>query len=241
MENSDAISKEATAAQVTEVRRTYHLGEPVNALDGISLAFPTGSYTAIMGPSGSGKSTLLNVLGCLDSPDGGTVQIGGVDVSNLDDADRSRLRGAEIGFVFQTFNLMPRLTALENVAMPLVFNNDTGEEPIERAEALLQRVGLGDRMDHLPNELSGGQRQRVAIARALANEPTIILADEPTGNLDTETGDDIMALFDELNDEGATILIVTHERSIAESAERIVHLVDGTIDRIESLTGGGDQ
>lgn len=220
----------------TDLRRTYVLGEPVHALDGISISLPTGSYTAVMGPSGSGKSTLMNVLGCLDTPDEGEVEINGQSVAALSEPERATLRGTEIGFVFQTFNLMPRLTALENVTLPLVFNHGIEESPDERGRSLLERVGLADRIDHKPNELSGGQRQRVSIARALANDPSLILADEPTGNLDTETGDRIMELFDELHSEGATILMVTHEPHIAERAERIIHLVDGSIDRIEEVS-----
>ncbi len=219
----------------TDLQRTYHLGEPVHALDGVSLSLPEGSYTAVMGPSGSGKSTLMNMLGCLDTPDEGAVEIRDESVTAMSDSERATLRGTEIGFVFQTFNLMPRLTAAENVTLPMVFNNAVEVGRRERAETLLERVGLGDRLDHQPNELSGGQRQRVAIARALVNEPTLVLADEPTGNLDTETGDEIMSLFEELNDAGRTILMVTHERHIAEHADRIVHLVDGEIEEIEQL------
>ena len=220
------------------LRRTYYLGEPVHALDGVSLDLPDGSFTAVMGPSGSGKSTLMNMLGCLDTPDDGTVEIDGESVLELSGAERSRLRGTEIGFVFQQFNLMPRLTAAENVTLPLVFNHDIEASRRERAEQLLERVGLGDRIDHTPTELSGGQRQRVAIARALVNEPSLILADEPTGNLDTDTGEDIMSLFEALNDEGRTILMVTHERHIAEHADRIIHLLDGEIEEIERLGDG---
>ncbi|WP_305882369.1 ABC transporter ATP-binding protein [Natronosalvus rutilus] len=221
----------------TDVRRTYHLGEPVHALDGVSLALPEGSFTAVMGPSGSGKSTLMNLLGCLDTPDEGTVEIDGTSVAELAGTERARLRGTEIGFVFQTFNLMPRLTATENVTLPMVFHDAVDESRRDRARSLLERVDLGDRLDHAPNELSGGQRQRVAIARALANEPALVLADEPTGNLDTETGAEIMALFRALNEAGRTILMVTHERSVAEHADRIVHLVDGRIDEIEHFDG----
>ena len=216
------------------LRRTYYLGEPVDALDGISLSLPSGSFTAVMGPSGSGKSTLMNMLGCLDTPDEGTVEIRGESVTEMSGAERANVRGTEIGFVFQTFNLMPRLTAAENVTLPLVFNNAVGKGRRERATELLEAVGLGDRLDHKPSELSGGQRQRVAISRALVNEPTLILADEPTGNLDMETGSEIMSLFESLHEEGRTILMVTHERHIAEYADRIVHLVDGEIEEIET-------
>ncbi len=227
--------REGPVVAATDVQRTYYLGEPVHALDGISLSLPDGSFTAVMGPSGSGKSTLMNVLGCLDTPDEGTVEIDGHRISGLSDAERARLRGTEIGFVFQTFNLMPRLNASENVTLPLVFNSDIDESRHDRAESLLSRVGLGDRLDHQPNELSGGQRQRVAIARALANQPSLVLADEPTGNLDTDTGGEIMRLFEELNADGRTILMVTHERHVAEHADRIVHLVDGRIEEVEQV------
>lgn len=227
--------------EATDVSRTYYLGEPVHALDGVSLSLPEGSYTAVMGPSGSGKSTLMNVIGCLDTPDAGTVTIDGQDIATLSDRQRARLRGTKIGFVFQTFNLMPRLTAAENVSLPMVFNKGVEENRRDRAEYLLERVGLGDRLDHQPNELSGGQRQRVAIARGLANEPSLLLADEPTGNLDTDTGASIMELFDDLNADGRTILMVTHERHVAERADRIVHLVDGQIEEIEQLDDSGGE
>ncbi len=215
------------------------VGEPVHALDGVDLEIPRGSYVAVMGPSGSGKSTLMNVIGCLDTPTEGTVYLDGQEVTAMSDRERTRIRGEEVGFVFQTFNLMPRLTAVENVALPLVFRGVAPDERRERATELLERVGLGDRLGHVPNELSGGQRQRVAIARALVNDPALILADEPTGNLDTETGENIMDLFAELHAEGNTVVMVTHERHIAEHAERIVHLLDGEIERIEELDSVG--
>ncbi len=223
-----------------DVRRTYFLGEPVHALDGVSLSLPEGSFTAVMGPSGSGKSTLMNMLGCLDTPDAGVVEISGENVMELSGSERARLRGTELGFIFQQFNLLPRLTAAENVTMPMVFHSAVEENRRDRAQQLLERVGLGDRLDHTPPELSGGQRQRVAIARALVNEPSLILADEPTGNLDTDTGAEIMGIFSELHEEGRTILMVTHERHIAEQAEQIIHLVDGEIEEVETLeeTGG---
>ena len=230
-------SAEKQTVSLRDIRRTYFLGEPVHALDDVSLDLPKGSFTAVMGPSGSGKSTLMNLVGCLDTPDEGAVSIRGQDVSALSGSERARLRGTELGFVFQTFNLLPRLTAAENVTLPMVFTNAVGGQRRERAESLLARVGLGDRLDHTPPELSGGQRQRVAIARALVNEPALVLADEPTGNLDTGTGAEIMALFAELHEAGRTILMVTHERHIAEHAERIVHLVDGQIEEIEHLEG----
>ena len=241
---STGTSGDGPVVAATDVKRTYYLGEPVRALDGVSLSLPDGSFTAVMGPSGSGKSTLMNVLGCLDTPDEGSVEIDGAQISALSEAERARLRGTEIGFVFQTFNLMPRLTAAENVTLPLVFNSGIDSSRDARAAELLTRVGLGDRLDHLPSELSGGQRQRVAVARALANKPSLVLADEPTGNLDTDTGAEIMDLFAELNARGRTILMVTHERHIAEHADRIVHIVDGRIEEIEGVetprARGGD-
>ncbi len=239
----ESQSKEAqrpsSVVRLQDVRRTYFLGEPVHALDGVSLSLPEGSFTAVMGPSGSGKSTLMNMIGCLDTPDEGTVTVDDQDVGSLSDSNRARLRGNELGFIFQQFNLLPRLTAAENVTLPMVFGSSIDQGRRDRAEDLLTRVGLGDRLDHTPTELSGGQRQRVAIARALVNEPSVILADEPTGNLDTETGSEIMDLFEELHDAGRTILMVTHERHIAEHADRIVHLVDGQIEEVEQL--GGEQ
>ena len=230
-------SSGALAVEVSDVRKTYHVGEPVHALDGVSLEIPRGSYTAIMGPSGSGKSTLMNLVGCLDTPTEGRVVVDGQEVTGLSDPERTSLRGTEVGFVFQTFNLMPRLSALENVAIPQLFQGVGRDERRERARELLERVGLGDRTDHLPNELSGGQRQRVAIARALVNDPALVLADEPTGNLDTETGAAVLDLFDELHAEGHTIVMVTHEPHVARRAERIVHLLDGDIERIETVKG----
>ena len=231
------MSDATRAVELTGVWRTYDVGEQaVHALRDVSLTLPRGSYTAVMGPSGSGKSTLMNLVGCLDTPTQGRVDVDGQDVTTLSERERTRLRGREIGFVFQTFNLMPRLTAAENVALPMVFQEVPGSEREERARDLLQRVGLGDRADHRPNELSGGQRQRVAIARALANDPALLLADEPTGNLDTETGRKIMALFAELHDEGNTVLLVTHERHVAEHGDRIVHLLDGEVEREEWVT-----
>ncbi|WP_128477045.1 ABC transporter ATP-binding protein [Halorussus pelagicus] len=227
-------SREA-AVELRGVRKTYFLGEPVHALDGVDISIPRGSYTSVMGPSGSGKSTLLNLIGCLDTPSEGEVWVNGRETSDLSQRERTQVRGEEVGFVFQTFNLMPKLTAAENVALPLVFQGVSKRERIGRAEELLDDVGLGDRADHRPNELSGGQRQRVAIARALAADPAIILADEPTGNLDQETGKQIMGLFQRLHDEGNTVLMVTHERPIAEHSERVIHVLDGTVERIEEI------
>ena len=224
-----------TVVELADVTRTYEGGATVEALSNISLALSGGSYTAVMGPSGSGKSTLLNLVGGLDTPTAGTVRLDGQDLDALSAAERARVRGRTVGFVFQTFNLMPRLTAVENVALPLVFQEWRRSDRRERAEELLADVGLGDRLDHQPTELSGGQRQRVAIARALAADPALLLADEPTGNVDTETGERIMALFEELHDAGNTILLVTHERHIAEHAERIVHFRDGEIEGVETV------
>ena len=237
---ADAPEHAGTPAVFLEnVRKTYFVGEPVHALDGVTFEIPKGSYTAVMGPSGSGKSTLMNLVGCLDSPSEGTIEIDGEDVTAATDRRRTTVRGEAVGFVFQTFNLMPRLTALENVALPLVFRDVPRSSRRDRARELLERVGLGDRSDHRPTELSGGQRQRVAVARALVNDPAILLADEPTGNLDTETGARILDLFDDLHAEGNTILMVTHERHVAERADRIVHLLDGAIERVETV-GEGD-
>ena len=217
------------------VTKTYDLGGTVTALDDVSLSLPAGSYTAVMGPSGSGKSTLLNLVGGLDTADRGTVQVAGADLGAVSENRRAATRGTEIGFVFQTFNLMPRLTAVENVALPLVFDGWPRAERLDRARTVLDDVGLSDRYDHTPAELSGGQRQRVAIARALAPEPSLLLADEPTGNVDTDTGASIMRLLAEIHDRGNTILLVSHARRIAEHAERIVHVRDGRIEQIETV------
>jgi len=228
-------NREGEAVALRDVRKTYFLGEPVHALDGVDISIPRGSYTAVMGPSGSGKSTLLNLIGCLDTPTEGEVWVNDREVSAMSQRERTNVRGEEVGFVFQTFNLMPKLTAAENVALPLVFQGIDKSERIERANDLLADVGLDDRGEHRPNELSGGQRQRVAIARALAADPAIILADEPTGNLDQETGQQIMGLFQRLHDEGNTILMVTHERPIAEHAQRVIHVLDGTVEKVEEI------
>jgi putative ABC transport system ATP-binding protein len=230
------MSDVAPAVVLDDVRQTYQLGgQAVHALRDVSLRLSRGSYTAVMGPSGSGKSTLLNLVGCLDTPTGGRVVVDGESVGDRSEADRTTIRGTEIGFVFQTFNLMPRLTAAENVALPMLFTGVPSRHREQRAADLLDRVGLGDRTDHRPNELSGGQRQRVAIARALANDPALLLADEPTGNLDSETGRAIMSLFADLHASGNTVLVVTHERHIAEHADRIVHLLDGEVEREERV------
>jgi putative ABC transport system ATP-binding protein len=226
----------APAVVLDGVRKTYRLGgEPLHALRDVSLRLPRGSYTAVMGPSGSGKSTLMNLVGCLDTPSEGRVVVDGHEVSDMDESGRTEIRGTKVGFVFQTFNLMPRLTAAENVALPMVFQGVPSRQRERRAADLLDRVGLGDRTGHRPKELSGGQRQRVAIARSLANDPALLLADEPTGNLDTKTGRAILELFADLHAAGNTVLLVTHERHVAEHADRIVHLLDGDIEREERV------
>ena len=210
--------------------KTYVMGEQeVHALRGVNLRIRRNEYVAIMGPSGSGKSTLMNLIGCLDSPTQGSYCLNGHDVSRLSDDELARIRNKEIGFVFQTFNLLARATALHNVELPLIYNGTNSTDRILRAKAVLESVGLGTRMDHKPNEMSGGQRQRVAIARALVNSPSIILADEPTGNLDSKTGIEIMALFEDLHRLGNTIVLVTHEPDIAEHAHRVVTIRDGVI------------
>ena len=215
---------------VDNLWKTYNMGaEQVHALRGVNLRIRHNEYVAIMGPSGSGKSTLMNLIGCLDTPTQGSYWLNGHEVSELNDDELARIRNKEIGFVFQTFNLLARATALHNVELPLIYNGTPAEERIERAKAALTAVNLGERMYHKPNELSGGQRQRVAIARALINNPSIILADEPTGNLDSKTGAEIMALMDELHARGNTIIVVTHEPDIASYAHRIVHIRDGEI------------
>src|SRR6188508_3661502 len=217
--------------ETRDLWKTYVMGgEEIHALRGVSLAIERGEYVAIMGPSGSGKSTLMNLIGCLDTPSRGTYWLNGKLVSRMDDDELAHIRNREIGFVFQTFNLLPRATALHNVELPLIYNGTPSAKRIEMAKAALESVELGSRMSHRPNELSGGQRQRVAIARALVNNPSIILADEPTGNLDSKTSYDIMNLFQELHDKGNTIIMVTHEDDIAHYAHRIIRLRDGLIE-----------
>ena len=213
------------------ITRDFQLGaQTVHVLKGIDLDIKQGEYVALMGPSGSGKSTLMNLLGCLDTPTAGSYTLAGRDVSRMDDNDLAAVRNKEIGFVFQTFNLIPRQTALQNVSLPLVYAGKPRMERITRAEEVLAQVGLEDRMTHQPNQLSGGQRQRVAIARALVNTPSMILADEPTGNLDSTTSDEIMRLFDDIHQAGNTLVVVTHEEEIAQHAHRIIRLRDGMIE-----------
>jgi putative ABC transport system ATP-binding protein len=211
--------------------KTYDMGseQQVHALRGVSIRIQRNEYVAIMGPSGSGKSTLMNLIGCLDTPSKGSYWLNGQLVSELDDDELARIRNKEIGFVFQTFNLLARATSLHNVELPLIYAGVPAEERIERAKQALDSVGMADRMNHKPNELSGGQRQRVAVARALVNNPSIILADEPTGNLDSQTGLEIMALFDRLHEQGNNIVLVTHEHDIAEYAHRVIHIRDGQV------------
>ncbi len=227
---ADAKAEGDILIRIEGLWKTYHMGaEEIHALRGVTFTVPRGSYVAIMGPSGSGKSTMMNLLGCLDTPTKGKYYLNNLLVSEMDDDELARIRNKEIGFVFQTFNLLPRATALHNVELPLIYNGTPANERRERAIKALQSVQLGDRIYHRPNELSGGQRQRVAIARALVNNPSIILADEPTGNLDSATSSEIMALFDELHARGNTIILVTHEHDIAQHAHRIIRLLDGQI------------
>lgn len=216
---------------IKHLNKTYMMGaEKVEALKDVTLEIKKNEYVALMGPSGSGKSTLMNLLGCLDSPTSGEYWLNGIEVSTMDDGDLAEVRNRQIGFVFQTFNLLPRLSSLENVALPLVYAGIGREERLEKARKTLEAVGLGDRVMHKPNELSGGQRQRVAVARALVNDPAIILADEPTGNLDTKTSYEIMGLFEQIHRAGNTVILVTHEQDISMHAHRIVRMRDGLIE-----------
>ncbi|MFT5641242.1 MAG: putative ABC transport system ATP-binding protein [Cyclobacteriaceae bacterium] len=217
--------------KIRNITRDFPLGnEVVKVLKGIDLDIEKGEYVALMGPSGSGKSTLMNLLGCLDTPTSGSYFLSGKDVSNMSDDDLAEIRNKEIGFVFQTFNLLPRTTALENVALPMVYAGISKGDRKTRAEEVLTEVGLADRMDHKPNQLSGGQRQRVAVGRALVNKPSIILADEPTGNLDSVTSLEILTLFDEIHKQGNTVIVVTHEEEVAEHAHRVIRLRDGMVE-----------
>ncbi|WP_430812998.1 ABC transporter ATP-binding protein [Carboxylicivirga sp. RSCT41] len=217
--------------EINEIKKFYQVGtEVVKALQGVSLTINRGEYVAIMGPSGSGKSTLMNIIGALDTPTGGRYVLNGTDVSYLTDDNLAEIRNKEIGFVFQTFNLLPRYSGLENAMLPLIYAGVSKNERLARGKSVMKSVGLTDRMHHKPNEMSGGQRQRVAVARALINDPSIILADEPTGNLDSKTSVDIMRLFDEIHQQGNTIILVTHEEDIAQHAHRIIRLRDGLIE-----------
>lgn len=217
--------------EIIGLKREFLVGsEIVKALKGVDISVIKNEYLAMMGPSGSGKSTLMNLLGCLDTPTAGAYNLNGIDVSSLKDDDLAEIRNKEIGFIFQTFNLLPRLTALENVYLPLVYAGYNSEDRKIKAQDVLEKVGLGDRMDHRPNQLSGGQRQRVAVARALVNDPSIILADEPTGNLDSKTSLDIMRLFEEIHEMGNTLIVVTHEEEVASYAHRILKLRDGLVE-----------
>lgn len=219
-----------------DLRKVYILdgGIEVHALRGLSLTIARGSYVAVMGPSGSGKSTLLQILGCLDTPTSGSYRLAGQEVSQLGEEALSEIRNRRIGFIFQAFNLLARADATYNVALPLLYRGTPKRERLRRAQEALRRVGLGDRMDHRPNQLSGGQKQRVAIARALVTDPDILLADEPTGNLDSKTGEEILALFDELHREGRTVIVVTHEREVADHCQEIVRIRDGVVEAIET-------
>jgi putative ABC transport system ATP-binding protein len=218
--------------QLSNIAKAYKIGtEEIHALRSVSLEISRNEYVALMGPSGSGKSTLMNVLGCLDSPTGGEYVLNGISVAKMPDNDLAEVRNKEIGFVFQSFNLLPRSSALDNVILPLIYAGYNKTERTRRGKEVLEQVGLADRMHHKPNELSGGQRQRVAIARALVNKPAIILADEPTGNLDSKTSVEIMGLFEEIHRNGNTIILVTHEEDIAQHAHRIVRLKDGEVER----------
>jgi putative ABC transport system ATP-binding protein len=232
-----ALAREAYAGPVIHTEdlwRTYQMGsEEIHALRGVSFEIQPGEYVAVMGPSGSGKSTLMNLIGCLDTPSKGRYVLRGQVVSEMNDDELAAIRNREIGFVFQTFNLLPRATALHNVELPLVYAGIPKEKRLQQAKRAIEMVDLTDRMTHKPNELSGGQRQRVAIARALVMNPSILLADEPTGNLDSQTGEEIMKLFERLHEKGHTIILVTHERDIAEHAHRTIHIRDGKIEKDE--------
>jgi putative ABC transport system ATP-binding protein len=233
---SEQLKRDNIVIRTYDLWKTYVMGDQtINAVSGVDIEIKRGEYVAIMGPSGSGKSTLMNLIGCLDSPSKGEYYINGYLVSELTDDELARIRNKEIGFVFQTFNLLPRASSLHNVELPLIYSGAPAAERVERAKKALGQVDLTNRMDHKPNELSGGQRQRVAIARALVNNPSILLADEPTGNLDSATGVEIMALFERLYQQGNTIIVVTHEHDIALHAHRIIHVRDGKVEKDEPV------
>lgn len=235
-QRGEQLKREGIVIRTYDLWKTYVMGDQeINAVSGVDIVIKRGEYVAIMGPSGSGKSTLMNLIGCLDTPSKGQYFINGNLVSEMSDDDLARIRNKEIGFVFQTFNLLPRATSLHNVELPLIYSGVPAEQRIEKARAAMRAVDLEKRMHHKPNELSGGQRQRVAIARALVNNPSILLADEPTGNLDTATGNEIMALFERLYQQGNTIVLVTHEHDIALHAHRIIHVRDGKIEKDEKV------
>src|SRR2546421_5215706 len=236
VERGEELKRAGIVIRTYDLWKTYIMGDQeINAVSGVDIEIKRGEYVAIMGPSGSGKSTLMNLIGCLDTPTRGQYYINGRLVSEMNDDELARIRNKEIGFVFQTFNLLPRATSLHNVELPLIYSGAAADVRLERAKASLRQVDLEARMYHKPNELSGGQRQRVAIARALVNNPSILLADEPTGNLDTATGVEIMGLFDRLHQQGNTIVLVTHEHDIAQNAHRIIHVRDGKVEKDEKI------
>jgi putative ABC transport system ATP-binding protein len=236
VERGQQLKRDGIIIRTYDLWKTYLMGqEEIHAVSGVDVEIRKGEYVAIMGPSGSGKSTLMNLIGCLDTPTGGQYFINGRLVSDMSDDELARIRNKEIGFVFQTFNLLPRATALHNVELPLIYAGLSSDVRIERAKGAMRQVDLEDRMSHKPSELSGGQRQRVAIARALVNNPSILLADEPTGNLDTATGNEIMGVFARLHQQGNTIVLVTHEHDIAMHAHRVIHLRDGKVERDERI------
>ena len=236
IERGEELKRQGIVIRTYNLWKTYEMGDQIiNAVSGVDIEIHRGEYVAIMGPSGSGKSTLMNLIGCLDTPTRGEYYINGRLVSSMSDDELARIRNKEIGFVFQTFNLLPRATSLHNVELPLIYNGTPADERARRAKEALKHVDLEKRMMHKPNELSGGQRQRVAIARALVNDPSILLADEPTGNLDSATGVEIMALFERLYHEGSTIILVTHEMDIALHAHRVIHIRDGKIEKDEKI------
>ena len=236
IERGEQLKRQGIVIRTYDLWKTYIMGEQeINAVSGVDVEIKRGEYVAIMGPSGSGKSTLMNLIGCLDTPTRGQYYINGNLVSEMSDDELARIRNKEIGFVFQTFNLLPRATSLHNVELPLIYSGMPAQERLERAKIAMKQVDLEPRMHHKPNELSGGQRQRVAIARALVNNPSILLADEPTGNLDTATGNEIMGLFERLHQQGNTIVLVTHEHDIALHAHRVIHIRDGKVEKDEKI------